>query len=1019
MLHTKHFLIGYIGTKAEIEALSPVALGSRAVATDTDEGGFHNGLGWDWYSKAVYEDTKEPTGWLDPDATAAATTYDSATQKVTISGTHYYYWRGVKKSVTNFVSTAHTNTVGHDYYLFSADGDTFIWQTDIIWDWTDVMLAEVHYETAFKYGTAETHGLMPHEAHEEFHQTIGTYKQSGGLLSSYVLASTTAANVHDEDVEHVLAALTSKSYTQLTLLGANTTVLTTAQADIVPLLVNNPYYNSFTAPNWGQTLMANNSYMCVWLVAQPTTHDANSENYRFLWVQGQSNGTLVSQQNLSPLDVSLGEFSDDAAEFIFCAKVIIRFQGGNWDLTSVTALTGNRSVQVGSPSGVYLSTVAVNGSLTGDGTITSPLSASSGATTVTAAGNTALLVSSYTMQEFTGTTTQTVTLPVVSTLRLGHQFIIMNHSTGAVTVNSSGGNLVATVGAGNTLFVRCILITGTTAACWDADYVVRPTEYTGTGTGVIVRATSPTLVSPVLGVATATSVMGLTPAHVTDLTDAGDSVLHYHSADRSRAVHTGTQLAATISDFNTAASSAAPAETLTTIGALIGTAGDATPNDSDYVATALTLGGLLKKITWTNVKAFLKTHFDTLYNLYVHPNHTGEVTSVSDGATTIINSAVIGKVLTGYTSGAGTVVATDTILQAIQKLNGNDATNANLTGHVISVGNATSLGSFTVAQLSTAISDANISGNNSGDQTITLTGEATGSGTGSFSTTLTNSAVIGKILTGYVSGAGTVAATDTILQAFQKLNGNDLSPTNLAEAVSFLNGGTGTHTAMDSHIASTANPHSTTAAQVGVVAETNANDIFSVVAPGFTSVFAAKLNGNPTSVANSVCTFDTVTAGGVGVITPTSTSQLAKMRIRNITRGNSALILSATGATFTTTTNVYTTLGWRDNDDVTITSATVSGSGFGWVDMEITSVLTSKTSAFMRLSLSSTTIGDLMRIHPFTASYSTSKNDGISAIAANQTTNGFALVSLTSNIFALAWTGTPAQITIREAGYIT
>lgn len=37
---------------------------------------------------------------------------------------------------------------------------------------------------------------------------------------------------------------------------------------------------------------------------------------------------------------------------------------------------------------------------------------------------------------------------------------------------------------------------------------------------------------------------------------------------------------------------------------------------------------------------------------------------------------------------------------------------------------------------------------------------------------LVNSAVIGKVLTGYVSGAGTVAATDTILQAIQKLNGN-------------------------------------------------------------------------------------------------------------------------------------------------------------------------------------------------------------------------------------------------------
>ena len=59
-----------------------------------------------------------------------------------------------------------------------------------------------------------------------------------------------------------------------------------------------------------------------------------------------------------------------------------------------------------------------------------------------------------------------------------------------------------------------------------------------------------------------------------------------------------------------------------------------------------------------------------------------------------------------------------------------------------------------------------------GNYITSLTGEATASGPGAAVVTLSNSAVIGKVLTGYVSGAGTVAATDTILQAFQKLNGN-------------------------------------------------------------------------------------------------------------------------------------------------------------------------------------------------------------------------------------------------------
>jgi len=50
----------------------------------------------------------------------------------------------------------------------------------------------------------------------------------------------------------------------------------------------------------------------------------------------------------------------------------------------------------------------------------------------------------------------------------------------------------------------------------------------------------------------------------------------------------------------------------------------------------------------------------------------GEVTG-TQGATVVGNAAVIGKVITGYVSAAGVVAATDSILQAIQKLNGNIA----------------------------------------------------------------------------------------------------------------------------------------------------------------------------------------------------------------------------------------------------------------------------------------------------------------------------------------------------------
>ena len=94
------------------------------------------------------------------------------------------------------------------------------------------------------------------------------------------------------------------------------------------------------------------------------------------------------------------------------------------------------------------------------------------ATTATAAAITTLTVSSAYNQYFTGTTTQTVVLPVTSTLALGFPFRIVNNSTGVVTVQSSGANSIQAMAPGSSLLLTCIAITGTTAASWDAQYAI-------------------------------------------------------------------------------------------------------------------------------------------------------------------------------------------------------------------------------------------------------------------------------------------------------------------------------------------------------------------------------------------------------------------------------------------------------------------------------------------------------------------------------------------------------------------
>ena len=222
------------------------------------------------------------------------------------------------------------------------------------------------------------------------------------------------------------------------------------------------------------------------------------------------------------------------------------------------------------------------------------------------------------------------------------------------------------------------------------------------------------------------------------------------------------------------------------------------------------------------------------------------------------NARAIASILTGYVSGAGTISSSDSILSAIEKLNGNIAalvtgvsSVSGTTNRITSTGGTTpvidisasyvgqtsitTLGTITTGVWNgTAIANAylassTISGVALGgslfaltigtglsgtsyngstgitiaiDSTVaTLTGaQALSNKTGLISQwtndsgylttisgvaaggelsgtypnpTLVNSAVIGKVLTGYTSGAGTVSASDSILQAVQKLDGND------------------------------------------------------------------------------------------------------------------------------------------------------------------------------------------------------------------------------------------------------
>lgn len=329
--------------------------------------------------------SKEPTGFSAPENVVI--NYDPTARTVALTGTFAAYWQGtvVPALTSGWTSGSHANTNG--VYYLSYDGSNFNWSNSV-WTFDQLQIAYVYYQGAAgnTFAVRECHGFMQWQAHEGFHETIGTYRESGGALgwAGAIPSNTSAANrrptitsclLHDEDVTTTNGSAAAGAYTRMNLSGSSATpvAFTTGANDIVPLNGNQPYYNLFSAATWSQAVVTSGNYTSVWLIAVPATASVQSQKFRFIWMQGQSAGNLASQTALTPSNLNLGDLRAIATEFVFIAQVIIQYTSNNWIINSAVTLTGNRYLQIGSPSGNYLTTVAVTAPITGDGTLASPL----------------------------------------------------------------------------------------------------------------------------------------------------------------------------------------------------------------------------------------------------------------------------------------------------------------------------------------------------------------------------------------------------------------------------------------------------------------------------------------------------------------------------------------------------------------------------------------------------------------------------------------------------------------------
>ena len=337
----------------------------------------------------VREVTTENTGFRDPGDVIV--TGDSTTRTVTLTGTVEAYYQGepVEVLVSGWTSSAHGSDTAEGYFLLY-DGSSFSWALQSAGFseeiYKNLLIAFAFYDStnATWVYIREPHGFMPWQAHREFHQTTGTYRRSGGDLANYTLDSTTAADrrpdvestlLYDEDLPTTSPVLNSSLYSNFYLSGAGADVnVDISQADIVPLSTARPYWNEFTGGAWQQTLISNNYYMAVWVLCIPMGADTSSQQWRYLWIQGQfESNDLSAVQARTPQDVSIGTLRELLPELVVTNKVIIQYTGGNWKLIQVDSITGTSSSQTTSPAGNYLTSVTSDATLTGQGTTASPI----------------------------------------------------------------------------------------------------------------------------------------------------------------------------------------------------------------------------------------------------------------------------------------------------------------------------------------------------------------------------------------------------------------------------------------------------------------------------------------------------------------------------------------------------------------------------------------------------------------------------------------------------------------------